>query len=54
MTLEKEKAYSASMDGQGLEGTVLLGGDAEITIRRQDSAGCSLVHFEGLYRTLIR
>ena len=54
MTLETEKAYSASMNGQGLEGAVLLGGDAEITIRRKDSAGCILVLVEGVYRTLIR
>ena len=54
MTLETEKAYAASNEVKGLEGAILLGGDAEITIRRPDSAGCSLVRFEGLYRTLIK
>ena len=54
MTLETEKAYDASMDGQGLEGSILLGGDGEITVLRKDSAGCILVRVEGVYRTLIR
>ena len=54
MTLETERAYAASIEVQGLEDVILLGGDAEITVRRKDSAGCSLVRFEGLYRTLIR
>ena len=54
MTFETEKVYTASIELQGLEGTVLLGGDAEITVRRKDSAGCILVRVEGVYRTLIR
>ena len=54
MTLETEKAYGASMDGQGLEGAVLLECDCEITVLRTDSAGRSLVRVEGVYRALIR
>ena len=52
--LETEKAYTASIEVQGLEGLVLLGGDSEITVLPKDSAGCSHVRVEGVCRTLIR
>ena len=39
MTLETEKAYAASIEVQGLEGTILLECDSEITVQHKDSAG---------------
>jgi len=38
LRLETEKAYIASIEVQGLEGTILLECDSEITIQRKDSA----------------
>ena len=52
MRLETEKTYIASIEVQGLEGTVLLGCDSDITVQRKVSAGCILVRVEGIYRTL--
>ena len=38
MRPETEKVYIASIEVQGLEGTILLECDSEITVQRKDSA----------------
>ena len=53
--LEAEKAYATNIEVQGLEESVLVGGDTEIIVRLvHPSAGCNRVRVVCVYRTLIK